>query len=71
MTGASRWILFTTIIVDARNHEPEIKFSSTNCISPYYVKRPLPLGDNQTAVNKYYYYYYYPSSCIHGVDQTF
>jgi hypothetical protein len=24
MTGASRWILFTTIIVDARNHEPEI-----------------------------------------------
>jgi hypothetical protein len=23
MTGASRWILFTTIIVDARNHEPE------------------------------------------------
>jgi hypothetical protein len=22
--GASRWILFTTIIVDARNHEPEI-----------------------------------------------
>jgi hypothetical protein len=23
ITGASRWILFTTIIVDARNHEPE------------------------------------------------
>jgi hypothetical protein len=23
MTGASRWILLTTIIVDARNHEPE------------------------------------------------
>jgi hypothetical protein len=26
MTGASRWILFTTIIVDARNHEPEIYY---------------------------------------------
>jgi hypothetical protein len=26
MTGASRWILFTTIIVDARNHEPEIQY---------------------------------------------
>jgi hypothetical protein len=24
ISGASRWILFTVIIVDARNHEPEI-----------------------------------------------
>jgi hypothetical protein len=27
MTVASRWILFTTIIVDARNHEPETLLS--------------------------------------------
>jgi hypothetical protein len=37
-----------------------LKFSSTSCILPYYVKRLLPPGDNPTAVNKYYYYYKSP-----------
>jgi len=29
----------------------------TNCFLSYYVKWPLPPGDNPTAVNKYYYYH--------------
>jgi hypothetical protein len=38
---------------------PNLNSVVTNCLLPYYVKRPLPPGDNSTAVNKYYYYYYY------------
>jgi len=37
---------------------PDLNSVVTNCLLSYYVKWPLPPGDNPTAVNKYYYYYY-------------
>src|SRR5215470_13664259 len=38
---------------------PDLNSVVTNCLLPYYVKQPLPPGDNPTAVNKYYYYILY------------
>jgi len=35
---------------------PDLNSVVTNCLLSYYVKWPLPPGDNPTAVNKYYYY---------------
>jgi len=40
---------------------PDLNSVVTNCLLSYYVKWPLPPGDNSTAVNKYYYYYFYVS----------
>jgi hypothetical protein len=39
---------------------PDLNSVVTNRLLSYYVKWPLSLGDNPTAVNKYYYYYYPP-----------
>jgi hypothetical protein len=36
---------------------PQRKHSRLQKYHTMYVKIPLPLGDNPTAVNKYYYYY--------------
>jgi hypothetical protein len=36
---------------------PNLNSVVTNCLLSYYVKWPLPPGDNPTAVNKYYYYF--------------
>jgi hypothetical protein len=41
---------------------PDLYSVVTNCLLSYYVKWPLPQGDNPTAVNKYYFYYYYKQS---------
>jgi len=34
---------------------PDLSSIVTNCLLSYYVKWPLPPGENPTAVNKYYY----------------
>ena len=38
---------------------PDLNSVVTNCLLSYYVKWPLPPGENPAAVNKYYYKYIY------------